>query len=79
VEVIQNACSSVNRYPDPKARGITKVLAERLAFPVGQIVVTNGSDQGISVSLLKSLEKVPYSTTQSGGHFMQMSLFLTWH
>lgn len=76
MEAIQHACSSVNRYPDPKARGITKVLAERLAFPVGQIVVTNGSDQGISVSLLNSLEKVPYSTTQRGGRFMQMFLFL---
>ncbi|GAQ91026.1 histidinol-phosphate aminotransferase [Klebsormidium nitens] len=49
VEAIQKACSTVNRYPDPKARGITKVLAERLSFPVGQIVVTNGSDQGISI------------------------------
>jgi len=42
----------LHRYPDPEARELKTLLSRELALPVEQILVTNGSDEGISLLLL---------------------------
>ncbi len=48
-EAVKAALSRMNRYPEPVAHGLCKLLAERFRVGVGNIVLGNGSDDIIAL------------------------------
>lgn len=49
LEAVMRAATSLNRYPDPLAGGVTVRLAEQLELPEHCLLVGNGSDELISL------------------------------
>ncbi len=47
VAAMQEACTRVNTYPDPRWRHLTAAISERLGVPQDRIVMGNGSDESI--------------------------------
>lgn len=47
VAAMQDACTRVNRYPDPNWRDLVAAIAGRIGVPESRIVMGNGSDEAI--------------------------------
>ena len=47
IAAMQEACTRVNRYPDPQWRALTAAISEETGIPQHRIVMGNGSDEGL--------------------------------
>lgn len=47
IAAMQDACTRVNRYPDPQWRALTAAISEETGIPQHRIVMGNGSDEAI--------------------------------
>ena len=47
IAAMQEACTRVNRYPDPQWRALTAAISEETGIPQHRIVMGNGSDEAI--------------------------------